>query len=265
MAATPIPGKNSFTSALIYALETLVKEQQGGRFTTVELLRKIKEDAPHFPKHQTPVLSEREEKTFPGRIMLHPLQKGDSKSHSRRPLTRQRSRSDTSEESCTIRHTLTLHFDFSNKPPWSHIERLGLGLNDSLERNTVGVGRIRWGGLHSIVARAAKTWMATVEQRRTQRQRASTNNSGSEGCPSPGLLEPPPTPAYTTRSHTAPSSVAESPTTQYSPKKRGSVAMEELEVDLSSLNAASFSIAPIAKNEPRGESRHRHKRLRLSV
>lgn len=50
MASTKVPGDDSFTSALIHALEALVMEKAEGRFTTVELLRKINHDAPHFPK-----------------------------------------------------------------------------------------------------------------------------------------------------------------------------------------------------------------------
>ena len=265
MASTPVPGKDSFTSALIYALEALVEEQQGGRFTTVELLNKIKEDAPHFPKNQTPVLSDREEKTSAGRIMLHPLRRGDTKARTTRQTTRQTSQMDISNQDTAIGHTLTLHFDFGDKPPNIHIERLGLGLNNLFERNTLGVNRIRWGGLHSIIARAARNWMATLERSRTRQQRSCINASGSEGCASPGLLEPPPTPAYTTRSHTTRSSAAASPTNQYSPRKRGSVAMEELEFDLSGFNASSFSIASMAKTESREQSRDRRKKLKLSV
>ena len=265
MASTPVPGKDSFTSALIYALEALVEEQQGGRFTTVELLNKIKEDAPHFPKNQTPVLSDREEKTSAGRIMLHPLRRGDTKARTTRQTTRQTSQIDISNQDTAIAHTLTLHFDFGDKPPNIHIERLGLGLNNLFERNTLGVNRIRWGGLHSIIARAARNWMATLERGRTKRQRSCINASGSESCVSPGLLEAPPTPAYTTRSYTTRSSAAASPTNQYSPQKRGSVAMEEFEVDVSGINVSSFSIASTAKTEPREQSRDRRKKLKLSV
>ena len=73
MDLTPRPGKDSFTRALIYALKALVEKRQDGRFTTVELLNKIKE-APDFPKDQNPMLSDREKKGSAGRIMLHPLQ-----------------------------------------------------------------------------------------------------------------------------------------------------------------------------------------------
>ena len=69
---TRIPGIESFTSALIYALETLVRQKEG-RFTTDELLRTIK-DAPNFPKDQEPQLVERRNPhTRAGRIMLHPI------------------------------------------------------------------------------------------------------------------------------------------------------------------------------------------------
>ncbi|KAL9626566.1 MAG: hypothetical protein Q9204_007208, partial [Flavoplaca sp. TL-2023a] len=64
-----------FDCALIFALKRLVRDKNKGRFTTDELLRKIK-TAPNFPKDQTPVMSNRDnKKTSAGRIMLHPLQK----------------------------------------------------------------------------------------------------------------------------------------------------------------------------------------------
>ncbi|CAL8574966.1 hypothetical protein XPA_000912 [Xanthoria parietina] len=70
---TKIPGPESFTTALIFALKELVKEKDEGRFTTDELLRKIKTDAPNFPKDQTPAMSNRDNKhSSAGRIMLHP-------------------------------------------------------------------------------------------------------------------------------------------------------------------------------------------------
>ncbi len=72
---TMVPGEDSFTRALIYALETLVEERTDGRFTTAELLNKIKTDAPHFPKDQNPMLMNREGSHSAGRIMLQPLQR----------------------------------------------------------------------------------------------------------------------------------------------------------------------------------------------
>ena len=70
------PGRESFTSALIYALNRLVR-QKDEPFTIDELLRIIKDQAPHFPKEQEPCLVERSyrlRKT--NRIILYPIRQG---------------------------------------------------------------------------------------------------------------------------------------------------------------------------------------------
>lgn len=45
---TRFPGKDSFTSALIWALEELAKENPSSPFSTCKLQLKITRDAPHF-------------------------------------------------------------------------------------------------------------------------------------------------------------------------------------------------------------------------
>ena len=159
MDSTPVPGETSFTSALIFALEALVKEKDG-RFTTDELLRKIRHEAPNFPKGQTPVLSDREEgNTSAGRIMLHPLDRNGTSAQS------------TSKEGPgldpTKRQTLTLHFDYSERPSDALIEMLGFQLNNVFDRNSLGVTRVRLGSLRSsMFDRAAKNFNASLVRRR---------------------------------------------------------------------------------------------------
>ena len=172
MGSTPVPGDRSFTSALIYGLEALVKKKNG-RFTTDELLRKIQHEAPNFPKEQTPVLSDREEgNTSAGRIMLHPLDRNGTSAQS------------PSKEGPgldpTKRQILTLHFDYSERPSNASIEMLGLQLNHIFDRNnTLGVTRVRFGGLRSSVFhRAAKSFTESlVRHRRTsgRQQRPPVN------------------------------------------------------------------------------------------
>ena len=177
-----MPGEDSFTSALIFALEELVDEQPEGRFTTVELLNKIQE-APNFPDDQTPVLSDRKDFTRAGRIMLHPLQKEGSSA----PL---RSEETTSLDP-TRRHTFTLHFDVNDKPSLAHIKKLGLELNTIFERNNLGVNRIRWGGLlQSTFARVARKLIDMVELNRLKRQRTPGSSDGRLSPKAPGLLTP---------------------------------------------------------------------------
>ena len=168
---TPVPGKDSFTRALIYALESLVKKRADGRFTTLELLRKIKTDAPHFPKEQSPMLIDRERKKHSaGRIMLHPLRTEGSDNEIFR---REAASLDPFKG-----HTLTLQFDFSEIPSQPYIENFGRELNDFFHRN-VGINRVRWGGVRpSVAARAAKSFSKSLRQRRasTRLQQSSPSD-----------------------------------------------------------------------------------------
>ncbi|KAI4116368.1 MAG: hypothetical protein LQ345_003202 [Seirophora villosa] len=182
---TAVPGPNSFTSALIWALEALRKQKPKGRFTTDELLRKIKTDAPDFPKHQTPDLSERDPKSQSGgRIMLHPLQADrtdDDKSYDNSPLA------------LANRHIVTLHFDFGNKPSEENLKTLGQKFNEIFERNTLGVQRVRWGGVRvTMFTRATRRFSATRKRKRPLAQ--IKHSASSTSCyiknPDKGLLSP---------------------------------------------------------------------------
>lgn len=171
MGSTKVPGKDSFTSALMYALKALARERGDGRFTTVELLNKIKDEAPHFPKDQNPKLTNRDKRSSAGRIMLHRLQ-------------REGSDEDLSPKEVALvdpfkGHALTLHFDFSEKPTRTHIEMLGRELNEVFARN-VGFNRVRWGGVRdSMVARAAKSFQAKLRRRRRASMRLEQTNASA--------------------------------------------------------------------------------------
>jgi len=186
MATTPIPGDNSFTSALIYALETLVEEMPEGRFTTIELLRKIKEDAPNFPKDQSPVLSDRERHSPAGRIMLHPLPREGS--------TPQTPSKESSHEDLANRQMLTLHFNFDKRPSQEQIQLFGTELNHVFERNTLGVNGVRWGGMQSVAAlqlKVAKTFLQRVRRAsESRRQLTPIDTSRSDDRLSPAYLVP---------------------------------------------------------------------------
>ncbi len=144
MCSTPVPGKSSFTSALIWALEALADEKVEGRFTTEELLKKITSHAPNFPRGQTPVLSARNTGSSTGRIMLYPLQKAgsDTPSNTSSDSGGALSRVDLAKQS-----VLTLHFKFDDKPTLTDIELLGKEVNSIFERNALGVNRVRWGSI----------------------------------------------------------------------------------------------------------------------
>ena len=135
-----------------------MKEKKEGRFTTSELLRKIKTHR-EFPQDQMPVLSDREDvHARPGRIMLHPVQKegSDTKTTSEIPDIEPHKK-----------RTVTLHFDFLDKPTHEHLEIFGRGINGIFDRETLDVNRVRWGGMkRSTFARAAKRFHAPIKKRR---------------------------------------------------------------------------------------------------
>lgn len=160
MGSTPVPGESSFTSALIFALEDLLKKKDG-RFTTDELLRKIQHEAPNFPRGRTPVLLIREEgSTSASCIMLHPLDRNGTRAQS---PSKERPSLDPTE-----RQILTLHFYYSERPSDASIEMLGFQLNHLFSRNTLGVNRVHLGSLRSSMFDPFKSFTASLgSSRRT--------------------------------------------------------------------------------------------------
>ena len=169
-----MPGKDSFTSALIYALEALVNERENGRFTTVALLNKIKSDAPHFPKDQNPMFFKGEKMFSTGRIMLQPLQTAGFDDDSWRKEAE-------NPENYTGT-TLTLYYDFTEKPSLAYIEMLGKEMNDFFKRN-VNVDRVRWGGFSQPLSEA--------RLKRQQRALEEVNRSATNATTAVDLLTPP--------------------------------------------------------------------------
>lgn len=171
---TEIPGDRSFTMALIFALKALVKEKPEGRFTTVELLDKIRKKAPRFPKDQCPVLSDREKDIPAGRIMLYPLRKAglDTPPSPKPPLS-----------PGLGGKTVTFWMDFSDKPSLEDIEKLGEGINNIFQYNNLGVSRVRWGGMrHDVSARSVRVFQALLQRNRRAsetRLQAMTDSDGS--------------------------------------------------------------------------------------
>ncbi|KAL8703684.1 MAG: hypothetical protein Q9201_003138 [Fulgogasparrea decipioides] len=152
MGRTPVPGEDSFTTALIWALKELKEKKLGGRFTTDELVREIKHNAPNFPKDQKPVLSDRDNGACAGRIILHPLPRAGSDNKISPP-------GGTSPD-LRERHSVTLHLNFPRKPSFDAIERFGEELNYIFERNALGVDRVRWGGIRqSMVGQATEIFL----------------------------------------------------------------------------------------------------------
>ncbi|KAG8528613.1 uncharacterized protein KY384_006300 [Bacidia gigantensis] len=139
--ATAVPGKNSFTSALIYALITLYEEKlPESRFTAVDILDTIRNRAPHFSKSQFPRLLNRITDKNPGRIMLHPL---NPKETTEPPLANEQ---DILLEHAE-KHTMTLHFDLAKKMNFDVLGIFGDQLNGIFDHHFLGVNNVRWGGM----------------------------------------------------------------------------------------------------------------------
>ena len=177
-----MPGTDSFTSALIQALEYLVENKPGGRFTTVELLNRIKDHSTDFAKDQTPILSDRQSLGLRGKLMLSPLHLEGPKD---RILPEEAPSPDLAKT-----QTVTLHFDFSERPLLENVETLGTELNRIFEEKALGVNGVRWGGLkRSLTAQVVERFMNASKRRK----RESMNRDSGDGPPSqsiPGFLTP---------------------------------------------------------------------------
>lgn len=74
------------------------------------------------------------------------------------------------------RHIMTLHFDFGQLPSEADLTTLGRDFNEIFERNTLGVDRVRWGGIRrTAFGFAARKW------RRSLRNRRASSKGGTVG------------------------------------------------------------------------------------
>ena len=168
METTPRPGESSFTAALIYALRCLLDEKKGRRFTTTELMGKIVK-APNFPEDQAPQLSDRLENSPGGRIMLHPLP---------RPGSNPQAASCEPPSIDSSRQTIvTLHFDFGEKPTEEQVKKLGGDLNGIFERESLGVNRVRWGGMRKSAVDIFSASLKRIRRRSFHRLRTPVSLS----------------------------------------------------------------------------------------
>jgi hypothetical protein len=131
------PGEHSFTSALLYALETLSGDADG--FTTHKLFSTVRR-APNFPKGQTPVWEE------PGayssrKLLLAPLP-DTSIDTSSVP------RIDTEKEKHNAKFGLCLQLTFDNLPAANEMEKMCQGLKSMLHNKELNAKQINWKGMH---------------------------------------------------------------------------------------------------------------------
>lgn len=165
------PGKNSFTSGLIWALKKLAKSPV--RFTTSQLTKKIKE-CPDFPKRQVPSLIERNAASVE-RIVLAPLSKYEEI---------QEKVGEDSENVSQNRELLDLKFILDKCPSKKEIRELAKGVNMMIQTKDFVVHRVIWGGLtpwparvdvhHPIVQEAAKRFKQGLGRREQSRNRQTS-------------------------------------------------------------------------------------------
>ena len=166
-----MPGKSSFTTALVWALEKLAKDRP--IFTTSELVKKIC-SAPDFPKKQYPILAERNAASNV-RIQLSKLSKADGEPESPenpgapgggagQPLNPQ---------------YLSLRFAFDTKPSDKEIAHIARALSGLIKNHTLTARRIDWGGLRpsDIVKIAAKKFLESGLRQRARRASGASLNA----------------------------------------------------------------------------------------
>lgn len=133
---TAIPGPNSFTSGLIWALTELAKERD--MFTTSELTNKIKAK-PGFPADQDPVLKERNGNASRNRIVLAPLCID-------RPTDQASSRNRNNPSGDRV--LLHLKFMFEDYPKERELKKLVKAVDEMVFDQDI-VCDVKWGGMHA--------------------------------------------------------------------------------------------------------------------
>ena len=149
-----------------------MEEKDRQKFTVSELVNKIKFKAPHFPRNQTPILSERGPYAARERIVLAPLPKRDL------PLEPYNDAEPAGNNNCwdpATQFHLTLKFIWEKHPTMEGIEQLARELNKTakelnsmMHKDHSRICRIDWGGLQSPAARVvrlASRWRSLTQQR----------------------------------------------------------------------------------------------------
>jgi hypothetical protein len=180
---TRLPGKESFTRALIWALYELADEKEG--FTTSRLYNQILM-APDFPVHeQTPVLSERRGHCLK-RLVLAPLKAPPHEEQQVEEL------SGPSFEASSFKYSLTLQLLFPELPSMDEMDTMCGGLKELLRMGQLKANQIIWRGMYrkglspyeiSPSARAtAFKWLSSLSQKR---KRSSSLSSDVLQVPTP--------------------------------------------------------------------------------
>jgi hypothetical protein len=133
-----LPGKESFSRALIWALNQLADEKDG--FTTSQLYSKIIA-APDFPDHeQTPTLSERRGHSLK-RLVIAPLDPNDDLPSNVSPV-------ETQDQEDSFQYSLTLQLLFPKLLSNIEMETMCKGLKELIRTEELKARQIIWRGLH---------------------------------------------------------------------------------------------------------------------
>ncbi|KAB8303958.1 hypothetical protein EYC80_005316 [Monilinia laxa] len=138
-STTKKPGPESFTSALIWALQEMIRCKPGKRFTTTELVEKIY-NAPNIPDCQSPRCTDRIHKGCLRRIVLVPL---DEQS------TTGASNGRNMEEINETKDTLSVQFVFNTVITNRLIKDLSKYLSDLIGQGHSGTCNVLWEGMNT--------------------------------------------------------------------------------------------------------------------
>ena len=189
---TPLPGPDSFTSALIFALENF--SEDGDSFTSSELLDKICH-APNFNHAgQLPCLSERAMHSS-RRLILEPLAEPADK-------TRTSDRGQRNEEDDSSKYCLNLQFLLPKIPSDDEYKTMCDGLINLIRNRDFLAQQILWRGLYSRestreeMPRIAREMILKWQNQALQSKLRTLSSVGSLGQTSPvdgahlGLVTP---------------------------------------------------------------------------
>ena len=148
---TETPGDTSFTSALIWSLKGFAKSNTS--FTTQQLVRKINEEAPNFPRLQHALIMERgeDETSCFRKLVLAPLPKPgeEAKIELLPPKAKSNSK---------IKHYLDLRFFYDKPPTKDEIKLLAHNLKDMITNDRISARHIGWLKMTDIVRNVYDKW-----------------------------------------------------------------------------------------------------------
>ncbi|KAE9365616.1 hypothetical protein N431DRAFT_563478 [Stipitochalara longipes BDJ] len=180
---TRSPGKESFTSALIWALKKLARQsaqatsQASTMFTTSKLAKTIC-DCPDFPQGQSPSLTTRDIDAWQ-HIILAPLPREGVSTRTPTP-SREHENDDEEEDEDykPIPQFLSLTFQFKHKQDAMQFKKLADHLKKFMKVDNTSLENVQWGGIWSGEAQQpSHRWrhaISRLRERENERKEKST-------------------------------------------------------------------------------------------